>query len=109
MLTSLSQTSGTCAVALDDKSPVSIDGYVNSTNPVCIVAWSAYGLSNGQHTVSVTNLGQSQKASNSGKYNATVYECDGFIITTVTSGSMIVTTNGLYLLVTILTALIVTY
>jgi len=108
MLTSLSETSGTCAVALDDKSPVSIDGYVNSTNPVCIVAWSSYGLTNGQHTVSVTNLGQSQKASSSGNYNATVYECDGFIIT-VTSGSPIVTTNGLYLLVTILTALIVTY
>jgi len=111
MWTSLAENSGTCSVSLDNSAPVSIDGFVNTTNPVCIIAWSAFGLANGQHSVVVTNLGQSEKASNSGKYNATIYESDGFIITTTTttSGSMIVTTNSLYLVVTILTALFTTY
>jgi hypothetical protein len=77
MWTSLNQNSGTCSVAIDNVTPVSIDGY--SPNPICVIAWSAYGLTNGSHTVIVTNLGQSQKATSAGQYNATIYEADGFM------------------------------
>jgi hypothetical protein len=111
MFTSLSQNSGTCAVSIDNATPVSIDGYINSSYPQCVVAWSAYGLNNGSHNVIVANLGQSQKATNAGQNNATVYESDGFYITTAThsASAVLAATNTLYLLGTLMVALLVSY
>lgn len=76
MWTSLAQNSGTFSVALDNRAPALIDGF--SPQPVCLIAWSAFDLNNGKHTVLVTNLGQSNKASSNGQNDATLYELDAF-------------------------------
>lgn len=78
MITSLNEHSGTCSVGIDNQTPVTIDGY--SQYPMCgVYAWSSLNLNKGQHTVIVTNLGQSEKATSAGQYNATVYEADAFV------------------------------
>lgn len=76
MWTSLAATSGTCSVAIDKQAAVSIDGF--SAQPVCLIAWSAFGLGGGTHSVVVTNLGQSELASSKGQDNATLYQLDAF-------------------------------
>jgi len=106
MWTSLAETSGTCSVAIDNVAPVSIDGF--SPHPVCLIAWSAFGLGNGKHTVVVTNLGQSAMASSEGQDNATLYQLDAFTITTTSSGSTARKSNSLSLVV-ILFALLANY
>jgi len=85
MSTAQSDTSGQYSVAVDDQSPVTIDGFSNSQSTSCGFGWNAAGLQNALHTVVVTTMGQSA-AAGSGN-DASNLEMDGFVITRANSGT----------------------
>jgi hypothetical protein len=80
MSTTQSMTSGQYSVKIDDTPPVLIDGFADAQTKSCDVAWSAFGLQDKGHTIIVTTLGQSQKASMNNQ-QATAFELNRFTIT----------------------------
>jgi hypothetical protein len=77
MSTAQSDTSGQYSVAIDDQSPVTVDGFTNSQSATCGIGWSSSGLQNALHTVVVTTMGQSTSASSGDA--ASTFELDGFV------------------------------
>ena len=78
MSSAQSDASGQYSVAIDNSAPVAVDGFADSPNAKCTFGWSAFGLKDTDHTIIVTTLGQSPKASANGK-QATAFELDGFV------------------------------
>jgi hypothetical protein len=84
-----SDTSGQYIVTVDNSAPVVVDGYTDSHAPTCGFGWSAFGLQDADHTVVVTTLGQSPRASANGAV-APTFELDGFVWVTILSLSRLV-------------------
>jgi len=109
MSTSQSADSGKYSIAVDQQQAIAVDGFVNSTNAVCGLSWNSYGLNDGSHTIVVTTMGQSDKASSVGQDSASAFELDGFIITTGSSasGSIAETFSHVCVLIAILVSFLV--
>jgi hypothetical protein len=81
MATAQSSTSGIYGVSVDDQAPVAVDGFANSSSPMCSYGWSAPNLSSGSHSVVVQLIGPSSKAP-ANEQSSAGFELDGFMITT---------------------------
>lgn len=77
MSTAQSHKSGKYSVAVDDSTPIAVDGFQDSPTATCVFGWSAPVLQNALHTVLVTTLGQSSASGSS--QDSSNFELDGFV------------------------------